>query len=80
MFVYNLPPLIITPPKKQPWGENIFFTVNLDGGTITRLINDDFWFDLPPSSLPPPNKTPSLGGTIICYYQFRWRDDYPPHK
>ena len=26
-----------------------FLTINLDGGTITPLINDDFWFDLPTS-------------------------------
>ena len=46
----NLPPLIITPPNKKSflWGD-FFFTINLDGGTITPLINDDFWFDLPPS-------------------------------
>ena len=44
------PPLIITRPNKnKPWGEQIFVTINLDGGTITPLINDDFWFDLPPS-------------------------------
>ena len=34
------PPLI---KKKQHFGGN------LDGGTITPLINDDFWFDLPTS-------------------------------
>ena len=45
----NLPPLIITPLiKNKPWGEKLF-TINLDGGTITPLINEDFWFDLPPS-------------------------------
>ena len=49
--VYSLPPLIINPPNKtkQTWGEKKCFTINLDGGTITPLINDDFWFDLPPS-------------------------------
>ena len=37
-------------------------------------------------NLPPLNKKPSLirnpplGGTNICYYQFRRRHDYPPHK
>ena len=47
---YNLPPLIIPPYKqKAPWGKNKLFTINLDGGTITPLINDDFGFDLPPS-------------------------------
>ena len=47
----NLPPLIINPPKqrKNPWGKKICFTINLDGGTITPLINDEFCFDLPPS-------------------------------
>ena len=46
--MYNLRPLIINPPnKKKHWGQ-ICFTINLDGGTITPLINDDFWFDLPP--------------------------------
>ena len=46
----NLPPLIIPPLIKKTLGEkNMFFTINLDGGTITPHINDDFWFDLPPS-------------------------------
>ena len=46
----NLRPLIITPPnKKQTLGGDKFFTINLDAGTITPLMNDDFWFDLPPS-------------------------------
>ena len=30
-------------------GEQIFVTINLDGGTITPLIKDDVWFDLSPS-------------------------------
>ena len=25
-------------------------------------------------------RNPPLGGTNICYYQFRRRHDYPPHK
>ena len=41
------PPLIRDPPNKKPWGGNV--TINLDGGTITPLIRNDFWFDLPPS-------------------------------
>ena len=28
-------------------GEKLFVTINLDGGTITPLINDDFWSNLP---------------------------------
>ena len=46
----NLPPLIIYPLiTKTTWGGKMFVTINLDGGTITPLINDDFWFDLHPS-------------------------------
>ena len=34
--IINLPPLIITPPNKnKPFGGKSFFTINLDGGTIT---------------------------------------------
>ena len=46
--MYNLPPLIINPPNKKPplWGD-FFLIINLDGGTITPLINEYFWFDLP---------------------------------
>ena len=72
---YNLPPLNNDPPNKQkPLGEQLLFTINLDGGTITPLINDDFGFDLSPHNYPPLTK--NLGGTIICY-QFRRRHDYP---
>ena len=41
---YNLPPLILNPPntKKKTLGGNIFVTINLDGGTIAPLINDEF--------------------------------------
>ena len=48
--MYNLPPLIINPPKKKTnlWGDSCF-TINLDRGTITPLISDDLCFDLPPS-------------------------------
>ena len=38
---YNLPPLIMNPLIQQ-------YTF-VDGGTITTLINDGFWFDLHPS-------------------------------
>ena len=51
IYLYIIsPPLNNNPPnKKHPlWGD-FFVTINLDGGTITPLINDDFWFDLPPS-------------------------------
>ena len=48
--MYNLPP----PNKKgTTFGEQLLFTINLDGGTITPLINDNFWFDLPPHNQPP---------------------------
>ena len=70
-------PLIRNPP---PWGEKQFVTINLDGGTITPLIRNDVWFDLPPSKDNPPNKKPPLGGEKYCYYQFRRRHDYPPRK
>ena len=36
--------LIINPPL----GGKIIFTTNLDGGTITPLIRNDFWSNLPP--------------------------------
>ena len=34
----------------------------------------------PPNKKPPLIRNPPLGGTNICYYQFRRRHDYPPHK
>ena len=56
IYIYNIPPLNNKPLiKKQNFGGISLFTINLDGGTITPLINDDVWFDLPPSSLTPPN-------------------------
>ena len=82
MYMYNLPPpLIITPPNKKniPLGLFCLLTINLDGGTITPLVRNDFWFDLPPSCLTPPNNK-NLGGKHICYYQFRRRHDDPPYK
>ena len=36
-------PLIINPPL----GGQLFVTINLDGGTITPLINKYFWSNLP---------------------------------
>ena len=37
IYIYIIPPLNNNPPpnKKEPWGEQIFVTINLDGGTIT---------------------------------------------
>ena len=51
IYIYIYPPLIRNPPNKKPppWGEQIFVTINLYGGTIAPLIRNDFWFDLPPS-------------------------------
>ena len=34
----------------------------------------------PLNKKPPLIRNPPLGGTNICYYQFRRRHDYPPHK
>ena len=48
MWLYNLPPLIINHPNKKITLGGGMFTINLDGGTITPLVNDVFWFDLPP--------------------------------
>ena len=42
IYIYD-PPLIIIPPNKQ----TIFVTINLDGGTITPLIQHVFWSNLP---------------------------------
>ena len=36
-------------------------------------------YHLLPLIIPPLIKT-NLGGNNICYYQFRRRHDYPPHK
>ena len=44
IYIYNLPPKI-----DPPLGGKIFATINLDGGTITPLIRNNCWFDLPPS-------------------------------
>ena len=41
---HKKPPLIRTPPL----GGTIIVTINLDGGTITPLIRNDFWSNLPP--------------------------------
>ena len=50
IYTYNFPPPYNKPPNKnKQLGEQIFVTINLDGGTITPLIKDEFWFDLPPS-------------------------------
>ena len=44
MCIKSPPALDNNPPNKnKPWGEQIFNTINLDGGTITPLINNDFW-------------------------------------
>ena len=51
MYIIS-PPLNKNPPpnKKPPLGGGkTIFTINLDGGTITPLIRNYFWFDLPPS-------------------------------
>ena len=50
IYVYNLPPLIRNPPNKKPplGGGNKHVTINLDGGTITPLIRNDGWSNLPP--------------------------------
>ena len=42
-YIISPPPLIVNPPNlnKRNWGGNILFAINLDGGTITPLINDD---------------------------------------
>ena len=64
-----------------PLGEHIFSTKNLDGGTITPLIQIKHSFgSLDPPHNKPPNNNPPLGRTIICYYQSRLRLDFPPHK
>ena len=47
-IVDSIYPLIINPPnKKTTLGGKTLFTINLDGGTITPLINYDFWSNLP---------------------------------
>ena len=40
---HNQPPLI----TKKTFGGKICVTINSDGGTITPLINDDVWTNLP---------------------------------
>ena len=47
----NLPPLIINPPNKKPnlLGD-FFFTINLDGGTITPLIKTNMFGQTPPNT------------------------------
>ena len=47
--ILNLPLNNKPPNKNKALWDDFLFTINLDGGTITPLINDDFWFDLPPS-------------------------------
>ena len=35
IYIYN-PPLIVTPLiKNKPWGDKLYLTISLDGGTIT---------------------------------------------
>ena len=44
IYIYNIiSPLNNNPPlvKTKTFGGNFCFTINLDGGTITPLINDD---------------------------------------
>ena len=43
VIISNLLPLIRNPPMEG----KIFVTINLDGGTITPLIRNDFWSNLP---------------------------------
>ena len=48
--MYNLPPSIINPPKnKEPLGGKNSFYYEFRRRHDYPLINDDFWFDLPPS-------------------------------
>ena len=37
-------------------------------------------YNLPPLIITPLIKKQTLGGDKYCYYQFRRRHDYPPHK
>ena len=52
--------------QKENMGEKHNVTINLDGGTITPLIQNDFWFDPPPLMIKPPNKQPPpLGNNYL---------------
>ena len=59
---HNQPPLIET----KPWGERILFTINLNGGTITPLINKKTMFgSIDPPHNYPPNKNKPWGERIL---------------
>ena len=48
IVLYSSPPLNNTPLIiKKAWGEKLCFTINLDGGTISPLIKNDVWSNLP---------------------------------
>ena len=63
LILNNLPPLIITPPNKKNtlW---VIFYYKFKRRHDYPLINDDCWFDLPPSKLTPLIKK-TLGGKKV---------------